>query len=81
MTASGNSATSFSAQEIFELCHDGRATRAESVTRRDTGEFAVMNLAGTRYDQERQAVVVAVGHDEKTQLYELQLTTDKKGEE
>ena len=64
-------------QEIFELSHDGTYTTAESITRYETGEFAVMNLAAAKYDPEKQINILAVGHNEKTQLYQIQLARDK----
>ncbi len=67
--------------EVLELGHDGRNTTAASVTRADTGEFAVMNAAAAQYDAEAQRLVVAAGHDAHCQLYQLQMTTDKTSSE
>ncbi len=67
-------------QEVFELGHSGLATTAQSVTRHDTGEFAVMNLTASSFQPEQQRLSLAVGHNHNCQLYQLQLTTDKTSE-
>jgi len=60
------------------MFHDGRSTRAESVTRFDTGGFAVMCLAVSKYNESDQTATLAVGHNGECQLYKLQMTTDKR---
>ncbi len=65
-------------QEVFELGHSGRATVATSVTRYDTGDSAVMNFGVGRYDGDgAQTLTLAVGDNDRCQLYKMQLTTDK----
>ena len=49
---------------------------AESVKRYDTGEFAVMNCAASAYHPQSQTSVIAVGHNEKCQLYRCQLARE-----
>ena len=49
---------------------------AESVKRHDTGEFAVMNCAASAYHAQSQTSVIAVGHNEKCQLYRCQLARE-----
>lgn len=64
-------------QEIFELSHNGRNTEAESVCRHETGEFAVMNLSTGRYKEAEQSNVVAVGQDDKCQIFKVQMARQK----
>eukprot|EP00095_Tigriopus_kingsejongensis_P010901 maker-scaffold348_size200312-snap-gene-0.31 protein:Tk10901 transcript:maker-scaffold348_size200312-snap-gene-0.31-mRNA-1 annotation:"GA21593" len=59
---------------IFELSHDGERTRAESVTWHDTCQFAAMNLAVSRYHEEDQSTLIAVGQDANCQVFKLQMT-------
>ena len=63
-------------QEIFEISHNGDHCVAESVKRFDTGEFAVMNCATSAYQAQSQTSVIAVGHNEKCQLYRCQLARE-----
>lgn len=67
----------FTFQEIFSLSHNGKHTVAESMNRFETGEFAVMNLASAQYQSDSLSVVLAVGQNENTQLYKLQMARDK----
>ena len=65
-------------QEIFELSHDGRQTKADSVTRFDTEDCAVMNLAVAGYEKEAaQTNYVAVGQNGKCQVYKLTMAREK----
>ena len=50
------------------------------MTRHDTGDEACMNAAAGKYDAEGQSAVFAAGHEGDTQIYNLQLTTDKTGQ-
>ena len=63
-------------QEIFEICHNGAHCVADSVCRHDTGDFAVMTLSSTTFDASSQRTVIAAGHNEKCQVYELKLDLD-----
>jgi len=64
--------------EIFELSHNGTHCVAETVNLHKTGDFSVMNFSATFFDPVRQQVVMAVGHDEKTQTYALQLVRERQ---
>lgn len=64
--------------EIFELSHDGRQTKAESVTRYESGDFACMNMCVAGYEQKApQTNYVAVGHNDKCQIYKLNMKREK----
>ena len=63
-------------QEIFEISHNGEHCMAESVKKFNTGEFAVMNCAASAFDPQTQTSVIAVGHNEKCQLYKCQLVRE-----
>ena len=41
-----------------------------------TREFAVMNCASSSHDSKSQKTIIAVGHNEKTQLYSCQLARE-----
>ena len=47
------------------------------MNRFETDTFAVMNLASAKYQSDSLSVVLAVGQNEKTQLYKLQMARDK----
>jgi hypothetical protein len=49
---------------------------AESVKRFSTGEFAVMNCASASHDPNSQTTLIAVGHNEKCQVYSCQLARE-----
>jgi hypothetical protein len=63
-------------QEIFEISHNGDHCVAESVCRYQTGDFAVMNLCATAFDPSTQKTILAAGHNEKCQTYELKLALE-----
>ena len=63
-------------QEIFEISHNGEKCVTESVKRFSTREFAVMNCASSSHDSKSQKTIIAVGHNEKTQLYSCQLARE-----
>ena len=63
-------------QEIFEITHNGDHCVAESVCRYQTGDFAVMNLCATAFDPTTQKTILAAGHNEKCQTYELKLALE-----
>ena len=42
----------------------------------NTREFAVMNCASSSHDSKSQKTIIAVGHNEKTQLYSCQLARE-----
>ena len=60
--------------EIFEIRHNGQHCVAESVKRFSTGEFAVMNCSAGSH--KNQSTTIAVGHNERTQLYKCQLVRE-----
>ena len=63
-------------QEIFEISHNGDHCIAESVKRFSTDEFAVMNCAPSAYNATHQKTIIAVGLNEKCQLYSCQLARE-----
>ena len=63
-------------QEIFEISHNGDHCVAESVKRFSTDEFAVMNCAPSAYNATHQKTIIAVGLNEKCQLYSCQLARE-----
>jgi hypothetical protein len=63
--------------EVLELGHDGKRTTAESVTRFETGAYAVMNQSAAKFST--QSALVAVGHDEHCQVYRVQMARKNKG--
>ena len=60
-------------QEIFEISHNGEHCIADSVCRYQTGDFAVMTLSATAFDPSTQQTIIAAGHNEKCQTYQLRL--------
>lgn len=62
--------------EIFEIGHNGEHCVAEPVTRYETGGYAIMNISASAFDVSKQRTVIAVGHNEKTQLYTLELAQE-----
>ena len=65
-------------QEIFEISHNGSHCVAESVNFHKTGDFSVMNLGSSSFDPIKQQTLIAVGQNEKTQTYALQLVRERK---
>ncbi len=49
---------------------------AESVKRYETGEYAIMNCSASLHDSNSQTTIIALGHNEKTQLYKCQLVRE-----
>lgn len=79
MVAGGGGAANtgvFNGIEIFEISHNGEKCVTESVKRFSTREFAVMNCASSSHDSKSQKTIIAVGHNEKCQLYSCQLTRE-----
>jgi prolactin regulatory element-binding protein len=66
----------FNGIEIFEISHNGEGCTTESVKRFSTREFAVMNCASGSHDTKSQKTIIAVGHNEKCQLYSCQLARE-----
>jgi len=64
--------------EILELSHNGSHSVAQTVNLHRTGDFSVMNFSSTWFDPQRQQCLVAVGHDEKTQVLSLQLVRERQ---
>ena len=63
---------------MFELSHNGKQTRAESVLLYETEDAAVMNMAVGSYDPATQKALVAAGLNEKCQVYEMQMTRTRR---
>jgi len=66
--------------EVLELGHDGTKTTAESVARHETKGYAVMNMAAGKYDREDRTNILAVGHDENCQVYQVRMLRKNRAE-
>jgi len=64
--------------EVLELGHDGTRTTAESVSRHETIGYAVMNMAAGKYDKDDRSSMIAVGHDESCQVYQVRMVRKNK---
>ncbi|QQP58084.1 Prolactin regulatory elementbinding proteinlike, partial [Caligus rogercresseyi] len=63
--------------EIFEISHDGEKCIADSISRFDTEDFAIMNASAGSFDPVAQKTLLAVGRNEFSQIYELHLSSER----